>query len=82
MPEIGVISQQCGTRQVFPWGYVGTLDGRPLVTTQVLLNRLRTQFYGQQDLIGDILGAAGAANAGAMAEMDIEMGAISAGSVR
>ena len=80
MPEIGVIFQQCGTRQVFPWGYVGTLDGRPLVTTQESLNRLRAQLYGQEDLIGDILGAAGAVNADAMAEMGIDMGAISPGS--
>ena len=53
-----------------------------MVTTQVLLNRLRAQLYGQQDFIGDILGTAVAANAGAMAEMDIEMGVISPGSAR
>ena len=59
--------------------YVGTLDGRSLVTTQESLNRLRAQFYGHDDLIGDILGGSGAANAGAMAEMGIDMGAISPG---
>ena len=80
LPDIGVIFQKCGARQIFPWGYVGTLDGRPLITTQESLNRLRAELYGQEDLIGDLLGAAGAVNADAMAEMGIDIQAIMPGS--
>ena len=79
MPKPGIIFQHCEAEKIFPWGYVGTLDGRPVIATQDALNRLRAKLYGQAELMQDILGAAGDINADAMSEWGIDVGKITAG---